>query len=57
MSKTLSNKKLETIQVRLTMKEKMIIRELAKKKGLNLTDTILLAVGKLIIEEEQIEKL
>ena len=53
MSKTLSNKKTEQIQIKLDMKQKQSIRNLSKRLGLNMTETILLAVSKLVIEIEK----
>lgn len=53
MSKTLSNKKTEQIQIKLDMKQKQSIKNLSKRLGLNMTETILLAVSKLVIEIEK----
>lgn len=53
MSKTLSNKKTEQIQIKLDTKQKQSIKNLSKRLGLNMTETILLAVSKLVIEIEK----
>ena len=53
MSKTLSNKKTEQIQIKLDVKQKQSIKNLSKRLGLNMTETILLAVSKLVIEIEK----
>lgn len=53
MSKTLSNKKTEQIQIKLDTRQKQSIKNLSNRLGLNMTETILLAVSKLVIEIEK----
>ena len=53
MSKTLSNKKTEQIQIKLDTRQKQSIKNLSNMLGLNMTETILLAVSKLVIEIEK----